>query len=274
MSGTFIHPLMCGFARGIAWQIAAQVDADENQKCEDNETRNVYQARLMREMYDHFSNTFKSCKENFPLDLKRFAKHFPNLRVKFSWWYHRKIAERNQFTATFNIQTWNELSPAMKIEHTFQDCKSCQLKYSDTQALFPVKSHRYTGSMKENNPHLANTTIKFQLPNKPCNTNTTLREANETAKSLYDQVNPIFEKATGHSLVNALTKVKDLNIEEKKSKAVKRKIRRTNYRKFKAAVEKEWENTSFVRYDLQIFTWVAGMTAAYIYAQPRSQGSQ
>ena len=157
MSGTFIHPLTCGFARGIAWQIAAQVDADENQKCEeklDNETRNVYQARLMREMYDRFSNTFKSCKENFPLDLKRFAKHFPNLRVKFSRWNHRKIAERNQFTATFNIQTWNELSPAMKIEHTFQDCKSCQLKYSDTQALFPVKSHRYTGSMKENNPIL------------------------------------------------------------------------------------------------------------------------
>ena len=49
MSGTFIHPLACGFARGIAWQITAQVDADENLKCKENEARKVYQARLMRE---------------------------------------------------------------------------------------------------------------------------------------------------------------------------------------------------------------------------------
>lgn len=65
---------------------------------------------------------------------------------------------------------------------------------------------------------------------------------------LYEQVNPIFEKATRHSLVKALTKVKDLNIEERTSKAEKRKTRRNNYRKFKQAVEKEWEDTSFIRY--------------------------
>jgi hypothetical protein len=60
-------------------------------------------------------------------------------------------------------------------------------------------------------------------------------------------VNPTFEKITGHSLVKALTKVKYLNIEEKSSKAGKKLTVRNNYRKFKAAVETEWENTSFIR---------------------------
>jgi hypothetical protein len=113
------------------------------------------------------------------------------------------------------------------------------------------------GLMKENNPKVANKAIKVQLPSQPGST--ALREAGETAKSLYDQVNPMFEKITGHSLVKALTKVKDLNIEEKKSKAEKKRTVRNNYRKFKEAGETEWENTSFIRY-LKIIKWVAGMT--------------
>jgi hypothetical protein len=37
------------FARGIAWQIAAQVDADDKiLKCEENEMRKDFQARLMQ----------------------------------------------------------------------------------------------------------------------------------------------------------------------------------------------------------------------------------
>ena len=93
MSGTFIHPLACGFAGGIAWQITAQVDADENLKYNENETQKVYQARLIPERYDRFSNTFQCCKENFSTDIKRFEKHLPTLRIKVSRWNHRKIAE-------------------------------------------------------------------------------------------------------------------------------------------------------------------------------------
>ncbi|CAB3995359.1 Hypothetical predicted protein [Paramuricea clavata] len=86
------------------------------------------------------------------------------------------------------------------------------------------------------------------------NSSTTLCEAGEAAKSLYDQVNPTFEKITGHSLVKALTKIKDLNIEKKKSLAEKKRTRRNNYRKFKEVVEKEWENTSLIRYNLRLWS--------------------
>ena len=57
----------------------------------------------------------------------------------------------------------------------------------------------------------------------------------------------MFEKITGHSLVKALTRVKDLNIQEKKSTVEKKRTVRNNYRKFKETVEKEWQSTSFVR---------------------------
>ena len=261
MCVSFFHPLTCGFARGVAWQVSAQVDADENLKCEENETRKNYLVRLLRERYDRFTVIFQCYKENFTVDFKRFQSIFPPLREKFSRWNHRKIAERNQYTAMFNIEAWNKLSPAMQVKHTFQNCKQCQLKYNHIQVLFPTKCKRFTGLMKENNPKVANKAIKVQLPSQPGST--TLREAGETAKSLYDQVNPMFERITGHSLVKALTKVKDLNIEEKKSKAEKKRTVRNNYRKFKEAVETEWENTYFIRY-LKIIKWVAGMTNAYI----------
>ena len=259
MSGTFLHPLTCGFARGIAWQIAVQVDANENIKCEDNESRKDFQARLMRERYDRFSDIFQDCKENFPADFKRFQAIFPPLRNKFSRWNHRKVTERNQYTAAFNIKAWNELSPAMQIEHTFKDCKPCQLKFNKIQALFPVKSNRFSNILKENNLSAANKAIEVRLPNQTrINSSTTLREASEAAKSLYDQVNPTFETITGHSLVKALTKVKDLNIEKKKSLAEKKRTRRNNYRKFKEVVEKEWENTPLIRYNLRLWSMDLG----------------
>ena len=160
MCGSFFHPLTCGFARGVAWQVSAQVDADENLKCEENETRKNYLVRLLRERYDRFTVIFQCYKENFTVDFKRFQSIFPPLREKFSRWNHRKIAERNQYTAMFNIEAWNKLSPAMQVKHTFQNCKQCQLKYNHIQVLFPTKCKRFTGLMKENNPKVANKAIK------------------------------------------------------------------------------------------------------------------
>jgi uncharacterized protein YktA (UPF0223 family) len=113
--------------------------------------------------------------------------------------------------------------------------------------------------LKENNLSAANKAIEVRLPNQTrINSSTTLREASEAAKSLYDQVNPTFETITGHSLVKALTKVKDLNIEKKKSLAEKKRTRRNNYRKFKEVVEKEWENTSLIRYNLRLWSMDLG----------------
>jgi hypothetical protein len=99
------------------------------------------------------------------VDFKRFQAIFPPLREKFSRWNHRKIAERNQYMATFNIEEWNKLLPTIRVEHAFQNCKQCQLKHCETQALFPVKCKRFSGSMKENEPPSQAKTLKsnFQV---------------------------------------------------------------------------------------------------------------
>ena len=68
----------------------------------------------------------------------------------------------------------------MQVKHAFQNCKQCQLKYSDTQVLFPVKCKRFACSIKENNPQVANKAIEIQLPSQP--ESTTPRKAGETAK--------------------------------------------------------------------------------------------
>ena len=122
-----------------------------------------------------------------------FQAIFPPLREKFSRWNYRKIAESKQYSATLNIEAWNKLLPEMQVKHEFQNCKQCQLKYSDTQVLFPVTCKRFTCSMKENNPQVANKAIEIQLPSQP--ESTTLRKAGETAKSLYDQVNQCLKRS-------------------------------------------------------------------------------
>ena len=133
----------------------------------------------MQERYNRFSDIF----QNFPLDFKRYQEIFPPPGEKFSWWNYRKIAEHNQYTAAFNIKAWKELSAAMQIEHTFNDCKACQLKFSNIQALFPVKSNRFLNVQKENRLNAANKVFEVRLPDQARNWNTTLREAGEAAKS-------------------------------------------------------------------------------------------
>ena len=253
MPVTFLHPLTCGFARGIAWQIVAQVDEDKKIKLEENETWKDFQNRLMRERYNRFTSMFQSCKENFPVDYKRFEAIFPVLREKFSRWNHRKIAERNICTATFNIKSWKELSPDKQIQHTFEDCKSCQLTYTGIQAYFPVKSNRYNGIQKQTNREFTTDVVRVTLHDQARTNGTSLREAGTAAKSLYDQINPRFQTVTGHSLAKALTNVKDLNIEVKKSHGEKKKARRSNYKKFKKSIENEWKNTSLIRYLLIVW---------------------
>ena len=97
----FLHPLTCSFARGIAWQIVAQVDEDKKIKCEENETWKDFQNRLMRKRY----NRSTSKMENFPIDYKWFEAIFPAFQEKFSRWNHRNIAEGNIYMATFNIKS-------------------------------------------------------------------------------------------------------------------------------------------------------------------------
>ena len=81
MCGSFLHPLTCGFVQGVAWQISGQVDADENLKFKENETRKDYLVRLLRDRYNRFSMTvyFNVTRRIFQLTSsipRQFFHHF------------------------------------------------------------------------------------------------------------------------------------------------------------------------------------------------------
>ena len=119
--------------------------------------------------------------------------HSARLREKFNRWNHKQIAERNMYTATFNIESWNQLTPDKQIQHTFQEYKLCQHIYTKIQSYFPVKSKRFIGIKKETNRDVTHEdVITVTIPNQPT-TKTILQDTGKTAKALYDQVNPLFQ---------------------------------------------------------------------------------
>ena len=82
--------------------------------------------RLLQERYNRFSGVVQRYKENFPVDFKHFQAIFSPLREKFSRWNYRKIAERNQYTATFNIEAWNK-PPQMQVNMHFKIASNVSL---------------------------------------------------------------------------------------------------------------------------------------------------
>ena len=245
---SFIHPTTCGFARGIAWEISKTVDSEW--KFGDDETRaKLKQSSQITERFNRFSAAFESCKENFGIDFKLFRKILPDLRTKFSRWTPRKIHERNQYTATFNIKSWKSLSQSRKVQHTFENCRACNDRYVSIQSLFPIKSSQFTGYIRPKIPSSINDAIDGCLreqgnSSKGCSK----RKAVETARAVYNRINPSFESVCKISLSAALTNVQELKIEEKKTKNEKRNEQRQLYKKSKGATEAEWEKTDIARY--------------------------
>jgi hypothetical protein len=254
---SFIDPATCGFARGIAWEISKKLY--EDWKFGDSDARSQQkQSCPVTVRYNRFNTVFDCCKENFAIDLKRFQRILLDLRKKFSGWDRRKIHERNQYTATFNIENWKALSASQQGKHTFENCRPCQDRFAAIQALFPVKSTRLIGSSHQK--VLSSTDVidscinehATRLP-KGCSTK---RKAVEIARAVYNRINPSFESICKMPLSSALINVQELNIEEKKSKNEKRKERRNIYRKSKYTTEAEWDKTDVVRYKLLYILYI------------------
>jgi hypothetical protein len=118
---SFIHPTTCGFARGIAWEISNKLDAQWKYGDNDSQSKQKQSCKI-EDRFTRFNSVFESCKENLAIDLKCFRKILPDLRKKFAGWNLQKIHERNQYTATFNIESWKRLSVAQQGQHTFENC--------------------------------------------------------------------------------------------------------------------------------------------------------
>jgi hypothetical protein len=103
-------------------------------------------------------------------------------------------------------------------------CKLCfQSNQRDSLAALARKPHQY---------YLLLTQV-YPRPQHGSSRGCSKRKAVETARAIYHKINPSFESACNMPLSAALVNVQELNIEEKKTKNEKRKVRRRLYKKSK-----------------------------------------
>ena len=131
------------------------------------------------------------------------------------------------------------MSPALKTEHSFANCKGCYNRYPEIQALLPVKSNQFVGLAKENPFFMASKEATI----KPCKAG----EAKEIARALYNKIDASFQKVCSTSFVEAPTKLPELQLQKRKSVTEAKRDRRAAYRNFKQRVEDEWEKTFLLR---------------------------
>jgi hypothetical protein len=199
-----------------------------------------------KEFQSHFPETDASTTNTrFSMTLLKFQKKLPGLREKFCKWNVRKSHEKVKYLETFSLKNWQCLSQAKKKEHSLANCKGCVVRYSDIQALFPVKSAVLKGKAKDNPIFTAEdeaqTLNKSFTQVKPLQ-----RDIINAAKTIYNKVESVFEKKFSTSFAEALSKVPELNLQNK-SPNERRQERRNYYRKAKENVEKQMEKTAFLR---------------------------
>jgi hypothetical protein len=113
---------------------------------------------------------------------------------------------------------------------------------SDTSLISPYfRWTRFIGNIRPTASSSLNDAIDVCIAEETSSTQRSSSRqalAAESASAVYNRINPSF---------TALVNVKELNIEEKKSKNEKRKNRRSIYKKTKQTIEAEWAKTDIVR---------------------------
>ncbi len=243
MTGTFLCPTTCGFARAIAYQLS--VDIRGKLKKNSGESNAKYASRLIQEQYLQFNSTFEKVKENFTMPYIMFAKKLPPLRDIIKKWSPRDYHNRKKYLDVFSLENWKKLSDTKKQEHSFMNCRGCAVRFPCTQALFPVKSTFHKSKALTNPVFAGINEASRAIPNssglKPSQ-----KDMKQAVKNFYDKTSPIFQKTYNASLGECLSKVPDLNIQHQTKNEIRKK-RRNQYRASKQNIENQMQETAFLR---------------------------
>ena len=245
MSGTFLCPNSCGFAKVVAIEVAREVGSLTKKESKESETK--YHARLKQEQYNQYTKDFSEvAKEKFRIDFASFNKKLPNLREKFTKWSFRKKDEKEKFIKTFSREQWRNLPVARKIEHSLANCKACAVRHATEQAYFSgqEKSIALKGKAKANPVFAAEDECK-KLRSAVPTVKPLLKDIKNTAKAVYGKVAQTFEQTFNKSFAETLSKIPELNLQHK-DKSERRKERRKQYSQSKGNSQKQMEDTAFV----------------------------
>ena len=117
----------------------------------------------------------------------------------------------------FESGKWRALPQIQKQQHTLTDCKACIKYHFHFQSSFPIASNHVRGKHPNVLKDATNEAI-CQTLSGSMNVIPSVTAAREAAKSCYDTLNESFENIFKMPLVQALMKVKDLQIQPKLSK--------------------------------------------------------
>jgi len=245
VAATFLRPHSCGFARVAALLLGRQVSAELLKEEKEGEAK--FCACKVEEHYKRYTELFKDQEDAFPIDFTKFRNKLPQLRDFFKSWNPRQKVEKEKYVNHFSPESWSQLLPERKKEHHLADCKGCQRRDAEFQALFPVRSKQFKGKANVENIFSKSNNIKIPSVPLKCRQPYPQTEIKKIVKGLYDRVNLAFEKICEVSFATAMTKVPEIELQKKKSPNELRKARRDRYRKVKSHIEDAWKTDSLER---------------------------
>ena len=242
MAGTFLCPRACGFVKVATTEIPRKARSEARKR--GDETASQFRARIHEEQFRLFEEIFKDLGEQ-TLNYKGFVKKLPALLEKFNKWSSKKLDQKAKYMNVFSLLHWKQLPTAQKREHTMSNCKSCNVRHSETLALFPVNSNNIRGKALKN-PVFAASQVNDSLRGAAGKVSPTQRKIKSAARSIYNTIAPSFHQTYNVTLAEALSQVSELNLQNK-TKSDLQEVRRQHYRATKESVEKQMEETAFAR---------------------------
>ena len=200
-----------------------------------------YSRRAVQTVRGHF----QGFGENKPSTTKALLRNYPLCWKNSTSGVQRSLTRRPNTWMFSPCYTGKQLPTAQKREHTMSNCKSYNVRHSETLALFPVNSNNIRGKALKN-PVFAASQVNDSLRGAAGKVSPTQREIKSAARSIYNTIAPSFHQTYNVTLAEALSQVSELNLQNK-TKSDLQEVRRQHYRATKESVEKQMEETAFAR---------------------------
>ena len=113
-------PMACGFAKVAVYNIISVIP-----KKLLNERETDFQSRLRCSQFRSYIEHFGEYRGNFEVTYKQFLDNFQKIVTNFNNFKKRHPKELNIILETFSNDTWENLSPTKKAEHSLESCSGC-----------------------------------------------------------------------------------------------------------------------------------------------------
>ena len=102
MSGSFLSPTICGFAKITALHTAKFARSTKKQRKHLGGSPKSLELKARHEIYCHI---LKDRQESYAIDLQTFNKRFPALRIAVNKWDPKKKAQKETYFETFSVES-------------------------------------------------------------------------------------------------------------------------------------------------------------------------